>query len=246
MVHTTLQPIGGNASAVSKLKVYVRYDATIDNSGGGGTTNGGANDATVDPSSTALVSSDTTAPTGPFAAQVVGALVADHPFLAESSGFVGTPSDGLNQLDAHHALVDDYQSATDGNVVQTALLDTTPGRPFTLALGFAPTAAGAVASAQGSATQPFAQTLASYEAGWHDYDASLRRPPAGLHGFSRAQDAAMHEHLLAVGQRHQGRRGQDQHRRVRGLAHGSVGPVGAGVHDPRGLDVPRGVRARQL
>ena len=127
LVHTTLEPMGGDASAVAKLKVYVRYDATIDNSGGGGTTNGGANDATVDPSSTALVSSDTTAPTGPFAAQVVGALVADHPFLAESSGFVGTPSDGLNQLDTHHALVDDYQSATNGNVVQTALLDTTPG-----------------------------------------------------------------------------------------------------------------------
>ncbi len=191
VVHTTLQPLNGDAGAVAKLKVYVRYDATIDNSGGGGTTNGGANDATVDPSSTALVSSDTTAPTGPFAAQVVGALVADHPFLSESSGFVGTASDGLNQLDAHHALVNDYQTATDGNVVQTALLDTTPGRPFTLALGLAPAAAGAIAAAQGSATQPFARTLAQYEAGWRDYDASLRRPPAGLTGFSRAQDAAM-------------------------------------------------------
>jgi glucoamylase len=191
VVHTTLQPLNGDANAVSKLKVYVRYDATIDNSGGGGTTNGGANNATVDPSTTALVSSDTTAPTGPFAAQVVGALVADHPFLAESSGFVGTPSDGLSQLDAYHALVNDYQSATDGNVVQTALLDTTPGRPFTLALGFAPAASGAIAAAQGSATQPFARTLAQYEAGWHDYDASLRGAPSGLPGFSPAQDTSM-------------------------------------------------------
>jgi glucoamylase len=191
VVHTMLQPIGGDANAVSKLKVYVRYDATIDNSGGGGTTNGGANNATVDPSTTALVSSDTTAPTGPFAAQVVGALVADHPFRAESSGFVGTPSDGLSQLDAHHALVNDYQSATDGNVVQTALLDTSPGEPFTLALGFAPTEGGAIAAAQGSATQSFAHTLSGYEAGWHDYDASLRRPPAALRGFSGAQNAAM-------------------------------------------------------
>jgi glucoamylase len=191
LVHTTLQPIGGDANAVAKFKVYVRYDATIDNSGGGGTTNAGANDATVDPSSTALVSSDTAAPTGPFAAQVVGALVADHPFLAESSGFVGTPSDGLNQLDAHHALVNDYQSATDGNVVQTALLDTAPGQPFTLALGFAPTASGAVAAAQGSAAQPFNKTLSQYEAGWHAYDASLRHPPAALRGFSGAQNSAM-------------------------------------------------------
>ncbi len=193
VVHTTLQPLNGaGANAVSKLKVYVRYDATIDNSGGGGTTNGGANDATVDPASTALVSSDTTAPTGPFAAQVVGALAADHPFLAESSGFAGTPSDGLSQLDTHHALVNDYRSADDGNVVQTALIDTTPGQPFTLALGFAPDASGAIAAAQGSATQSFAHTLAAYESGWQGYDASLRRPPAGLPGFSGAQNAAMH------------------------------------------------------
>ena len=191
LVHTTLAPIGNDADAVSKLKVYVRYDATVDNSGGGGTTNGGANDATVDPSSTALVSTDTAAPTGPFAAQVAGALVADRPFLAESSGFVGTPSDGLDQLDTHHQLVNDYRSATNGNVVQTALLDTSPGRPFTLALGFAPTASAAVTTAQQSAAQPFAHALSQYEAGWHDYDASLRRPPASLPGFTGAQNSAM-------------------------------------------------------
>ncbi len=191
VVHTTLEPIGGDAGSVSKLKVYVRYDATIDNSGGGGATNGGANDATVDPSTTALVSTDTSAPTGPFAAQVAGALAASRPFLAESSGFVGTPSDGLSQLDAHHALADLYRSATDGNVVQTALLDTTPGQPFTLALGFAPTADGAVATARQSAAQPFDRTLSAYEAGWRAYDSGLRGPPSRLPGFSAAQSAAM-------------------------------------------------------
>ena len=191
VVHTTLEPIGGNADRVSKLKVYVRYDATIDNSGGGGATNGGANDAKVDPSSTAMVSTDTAAPTGPFAAQVAGALAGSRPFLAESSGFVGTPSDGLSQLDAHHALVNQYRSATDGNVVQTALLDTTPGQPFTLALGFAPTAAGAVATARQSAVQPFDRTLSAYEAGWRAYDSGLRGPPSRLPGFSGAQNAAM-------------------------------------------------------
>ncbi|MGZ4192869.1 MAG: hypothetical protein ACXVRW_10500 [Solirubrobacteraceae bacterium] len=189
VVHTVLQPLAGHASAGSHLKVYVRYDATIDNRGGGGQTNGGANDATVDPSSTALVASDTTAPSGPFAAQVVGALAADRPFSAESSGFAGTPSDGLSQLDAHHRLVNQYRSATDGNVVQTALIATAPGRPFTLALGFAPTAGGAVAAATQSAGQSFDRTLAQYEAGWHAYDSSLRRPPAGLSGFSAPQNA---------------------------------------------------------
>ncbi|MFL5865200.1 MAG: glycoside hydrolase family 15 protein [Solirubrobacteraceae bacterium] len=191
VVHTTLQPMRGNDRAVSRLKVYVRYDATIDNSGGGGSTNAGANNAVVDPSTTALVSSDTTAPSGPFAAQVVGALVANRPFRAASSGFVGTPSDGLSQLDAHHRLVNEYRSATDGNVVQTALLNTSPGRPFTLALGFAPTARGAVATAEQSAAQRFDRTLAQYEAGWHAYDASLRRPPRHLAGLAPAQNAAM-------------------------------------------------------
>ena len=191
VIHTTLVPMGGDARSVQNLKVYVRYDATIDNTGGGGAANGGPNDATIDPATTALVSSDATAPIGPFSAQVVGALLANHPFLAESSGFVGTADDGLSQLDAHHRLVDDYRSATDGNVVQTAQVDMTPGRPFTLALGFAPDAAGAIAAARGSALQPFARTLGQYIAGWRSYDAALRRPPRRLAGLTNAQDAAM-------------------------------------------------------
>jgi glucoamylase len=191
VVHTRLVPMGGGAHSVQNLKVYVRYDATIDNTGGGGTANGGPNNATIDPATTALVSSDTTAPTGPFSAQVVGALLANHPFLAESSGFVGSAGDGLSQLDTHRRLVDDYRSATDGNVVQTARVDMAPGRPFTLALGFAPDAAGAITAARGSAAQPFARTLGQYAAGWRGYDAALRRPPRRLAGLTDAQDAAM-------------------------------------------------------
>ena len=191
VIHTTLMPIGGGVRSVRKLKVYVRYDATIDNTGGGGATNGGPNNATIDPATTALVSSDTTTPTGPFSAQVVGALVADHRFRAESSGFVGSANDGLNQLDAHHRLVAEYRSAVDGNVVQTARVAMKPGRPFTLALGFAPDAPGAIAAARGSAAAPFARTLAQYVAGWRSYDAALRRPPRRLAGLTDAQNAAM-------------------------------------------------------
>ena len=64
VMHTRLVPLAGHRSSVSGLKVYVRYDATIDNTGGGGQTNAGANNATVDPATTALVSSDTKAPAG--------------------------------------------------------------------------------------------------------------------------------------------------------------------------------------
>jgi glucan 1,4-alpha-glucosidase len=191
VIHTTLVPMDGDARSVQNLKVYVRYDATIDNTGGGGAANGGPNNATIDPATTALVSSDTTAPTGPFSAQVVGAT--DEPAGLCHEGVIGheRADDGLSQLDAHHRLVDDYRSATDGNVVQTARVDMTPGWPFTLALGFAPDAPGAIAAARGSAAQPFARTLGQYIAGWRSYDAALRRPPRRLAGLTNAQDAAM-------------------------------------------------------
>ena len=131
VMQTRLLPLAGGS--VAGLKVYARWDATIDNTGGGGAKNQGANDATIDPATTALVASDTQAPTGPFAAQVTGAVLASRPFLAASSGFADTPSDGLAQLDAHHRLVNQYRTASDGNVVQTAEVDSTPGQPFTLA-----------------------------------------------------------------------------------------------------------------
>jgi glucoamylase len=192
VVKTTLEQLaGGSGQSLRHLRVYVRYDATIDNSGGGGSANGGPNNASVDPATTALVSSDTNPPTGPFAAQVVGALVANRPFLAESSGFVGTSSDGLNQLDTYHRLVNRYRSADDGNVVQTARVDVAPGRPFTLALGFAPGSAGAIATALRSAGQRFGRLMARYVAGWNAYDAALHAPPSHLTGFSAAQDTAM-------------------------------------------------------
>ncbi len=190
VVHTRLVPMGRSARGIRDLKVYVRYDATIDNTGGGGKKNGGPNNAVVDRGTTALVSSDAKAPKGPFSARVAGALEANRAFLTESSGFVGTSSDGLSQLDAHHRLVKEYRSASDGNVVQTAQVDMTPGRPFTLALGFGPSDRQAIAAARGSATQRFSRTLSQYVTDWHRYDASLRRPPRHLAGLTRGQDAA--------------------------------------------------------
>ena len=67
-----------------------------------------------------------------------------------------------------------YQTATDGNVVQTAEVDTAPGQPFTLALGFGADAAAAIGVARASATRPFGQILGSYLSGWRAYDRTLR------------------------------------------------------------------------
>ena len=191
VMQTRLLPVHGGPASVAGLKVFVRWDATIDNTGGGGAKNAGANDATIDPATTALVASDTKAPSGPFAADVTGALLASRPFLAESSGYAGTPSDGLQQLDAQHRLTAQYQSAADGNVVQTAEVNTAPGQPFTLALGFGPGAQSAIGAARASSAAPFGRTLAGYVAGWRGYDRGLRQPPASLPGLSRAAAARL-------------------------------------------------------
>ena len=192
VMHTAYEPL---TAAARGYHVYVRYNALINGTGGGGSPNGGGGSATIDPASTALVSYNTgtqsTTPQRNYQVPVYGALVADHPFTAETSGFAGQPSDGLTQLDASHALTTSYQQASDGNVTQTAEVDTSHGGQFTLALGYGQTQAQSLASAEGSATDPFGETYARYRAGWAAYDATLRPPPARFPGASPAQSAKM-------------------------------------------------------
>jgi glucoamylase len=185
------------------LKLYVRYDATVNGNGGGGPANGGADDATVDPGTTALVSSDTDTVTNAvnrdYGVPLFGALRADRPFPAATSGYAGTPSDGLTQLDANHALGPITPDAPHGNVVQTAQLDRRGNAPITLALGYGQTAAAAIGTAGASARTSFDTTLARYAAGWTAYDARLKRPPAALPGLSAAQSLALaRQYYLSV------------------------------------------------
>ena len=185
------------------LKLYVRYDATVNGNGGGGPANGGADDATVDPATTALVSSDTNTVTNAvnrdYGVPLFGALRADRPFLAATSGYAGTSSDGLTQLDANHVLGPITPDAPHGNVVQTARLDRRGNSPITLALGYGQTAAAAIATAGASARTSFSDTLLRYAAGWVAYDARLKRPPLRLPGLSAAQSLALaQQYYLSV------------------------------------------------
>ena len=84
---------------------------------------------------------------------------------------------------------------------------------------------GAIGVAGASADATVRPDDGAVLSGWRAYDAALRRPPRLPLPLV---PAAM---LLAVGQRDQGRRGQDQPGRVRGLADRPVGPVGAGGDD---------------
>ncbi|MFY9932096.1 MAG: glycoside hydrolase family 15 protein [Streptosporangiaceae bacterium] len=189
VMRSRLVPLPGGRADFRNLKVYTRYNPHIDNTGGGGSANEGANNASVDPATTALVATDTHPATGPgpFAATVYGALSGSRPFLSASAGFAGTASDGLSQLDASYRLAHQYQSADDGNVALTAQVNAAPGQPFTLALGFGSSAAAAIGAAGASAAQPYPVTLARYVTGWHAYDDTLHPPPAALPGVSAAQ-----------------------------------------------------------
>jgi glucan 1,4-alpha-glucosidase len=187
VIRTSLKPTTPGA----QLKLYVRFDATVNGNGGGGdpaSANAGADDAVTDTSTGSAVPvaidthTATTAANRDYAQPVYAALRADRPFSTVSSGYAGTASDGLQQLDADHQLATTYGSATGGNVVQTAQVSTGPSGEATMALGFGNSQASAVQTAGSSARAPFAATLIRYAAGWVGYDARLNPPPnpAGL------------------------------------------------------------------
>ncbi|HEY7625855.1 MAG TPA: glucodextranase DOMON-like domain-containing protein [Ilumatobacteraceae bacterium] len=174
------------------LKLYVRFDPTINGNGGGGTGNGGADSAVTDNSTghPIAVAYDTNTVTNAanrdYAQPVFAAL--DGPFAAVTSGYVGAPSDGLTQLDTGRALSTVNDSAASGNVVQVAEVNTGHGgRPVTLALGFGPTQSAAVSTAEASLRRSFDSTRDRYEDGWQRYDDKLNAPPRSLPGLSRSR-----------------------------------------------------------
>ncbi len=174
-----------DARGAKDLQVYARYDATMNGNGGGAdaaSANGGADDAVTDTSAGRPVpvsldtNTSTTAANRDYAVPVYSALRANRPFRAVSSGFAGTASDGLAQLDADRRLTSTYAAATGGNVVQTAQLDVRGSGATTLALGFGTTQADAVRTAGRSASADAGDTLRSYLKGWQRYDRTLRAP----------------------------------------------------------------------
>jgi glucoamylase len=180
-------------------KVYARFDGTVNGNGGGGAGNGGGDSALTDSSTghPIAVSYDTKTATNAanrdYAQPVYVAL--DGSFSQVSSGFVGTVSDGLTQLDSGHTLTATYDAANLGNVVQTAQVNLTPSfggsSRAVLTLGFGATQTDAVGAAEGSLGTSFAQLVANSEYGWLAYDLALRPPAFQLTGLSPARSLAL-------------------------------------------------------
>src|ERR1700682_6144275 len=127
--------------------VYLRYDPSINGNGGGGSGNGGGDSGLIDTSTghAVPVAFDTRttseAVNRTYAVPVFSALSASRPFSQVSNGFVGAASDGLVQLEASHALTSTNDTASNGNLVQTARLPLPRGRGGSAAVRFRPTQA---------------------------------------------------------------------------------------------------------
>jgi glucan 1,4-alpha-glucosidase len=202
VVHTAYTPL---TVAAASYRLYVRLDATAGGNGGGGAGNGGADSATIDTStgSPIPVSYDTNTQTNAanrdYAVPSFLALKASSPFTAASSGFVGTASDGLTELDATHTLNPTYTDATGGNVEQTAQVKLDKHGQTTLALGFGTTQTAAVATAGATINTPFPSLMGKYRSAWLSYDDALTPPSTKLPGLTAAQQAtAVREYFVSA------------------------------------------------
>ncbi|HEY8723712.1 MAG TPA: glucodextranase DOMON-like domain-containing protein [Gaiellaceae bacterium] len=181
--NTLLMNVSFKTSVPNGLRLYQRFDPTVNGNGGGGSGNGGADSALTDTSTgrPILVADDpsttTNAANRDYAQPVYLAL--DAPFTTElTNGFAGSASDGLVELDGSHALTTSYAAANNGNVVQTArVAGSGKTIQFTAALGFGSTQAGAVGTAESSLQGGWPGALDAFKSGWQGYDAGLNQPP---------------------------------------------------------------------
>ncbi len=194
LLRSRFQPLVGTRK---DYRMYVRLDATVNGNGGGGTDNAGADTGTVDLSTGHPVpvaidtNTATIAANRDYATPVFAALRPSTPFTQVSSGFAGSDSDGLVQLDKDRALGDTFTDAANGNLVQTARLDLARGSEVTLALGFGGTQADAVKTAGASLGNRLDAVLARYVAGWVAYDRGLRSPGSAFGGLPVSRQLAL-------------------------------------------------------
>jgi glucoamylase len=186
VMHVALVPLRG---APAGLHLYLRFNPLLNGHGGGGSDNSGGESATVVSTSRGPVplsystNSFTEAVNRSYAEPMYAALAAGSAFRAVETGFAGTASDGLAELDASGALTSAAPDADNGNIVQTVELATDSE---TVALGFGPTSHTALRAALGASSAPFGRTYAAYQAGWRAYDARLRPPQSfGSAGIDR-------------------------------------------------------------
>jgi glucoamylase len=162
--------------------VYVYYDPSLNNSGmhDSAWVDGEALLAVDGDKASALVSSSGFAPADGWIRDVLKPEDRET-HLEISNGYFGV-SDGLTELrkNWNRSRFTSYLRADDGNIVQVAALrgfqgsnGQTPNPHCTLALSFGKTPAEALQNARATLAKGFQRTRSEYEAGWHQYNATL-------------------------------------------------------------------------
>ncbi len=171
LIRTRFQALDGGS-----YRLYALYNPSL--AGGGGGDTGG-----WDGTHAALVAGDTQTLFG-SPLPVATALKTSVGFVAHSTGYSGTASDGYLDLAADRRLDNQYDTATvGGNIVQTAQIPVTTDTTFTVALGFGPDRTTAVAAADASLGSGFAAAESTYRTGWNSYLNARTTPvPASVSG----------------------------------------------------------------
>jgi glucoamylase len=159
----------------SPLQLYADYLPQLNNDGMGNT--GGTDTA----------SGDLAASNG----SVSSAMAASTGFSQTTTGYVGSSSDGSQQLASSHALTSTYTSAAaGGHIVQVAQIPVAASgsTTFTLALGFDSSRSAAISDAAASLAAGFTSLEGSFESGWHSWVGGLNPPPASVTGSSTLQE----------------------------------------------------------
>ncbi len=183
--------------AASGLHLYLRFNPLLNGHGGGGADNSGGESATIVSTPHGQIplsystNSFTEAVNRSYATPIYASLAASQPFTQVETGFAGTASDGLTELDSSGALTSTAPDASDGNVVQTVEL---ASDSETVALGFGRSEHHALRAAESASAAPFALTYAAYKAGWLAYDAGLRAPQS----FGRVSAAEVRAYYLSA------------------------------------------------
>ena len=156
------------------LQLYADYLPQLNNDGMGNT--GGTDAASGD-----LVSAN---------GQVASALAASTGFSQTTTGYVGTSSDGSQQLASSDKLTATYTSASaGGHIVQVAQIPVaaTGSTTFTLALGFDSTESAAISDAAASLQAGFSSLESTFEDGWHTWVNGLNAAPGSVTGSTQLE-----------------------------------------------------------
>jgi glucoamylase len=207
----------------SRDQVYVTLDPLAGGTGGGGAQNAGGNSASLVGSVPvdANTNTVTNASNRNYAVPTFEALQSSRGFGAESVGYAGTASDGVQMLDSMHQLTM-YETAPNGHVTLTAQLNLRLGRSTNLALGFGQTQSQALAVAGAAVDQRFKQVWRAYENEWQRYDSHLNKPARWL---GRSTDQEYYASVNVV------KASEDKQ---------FPGAIAAGLDSPWGQSVPAG------